>query len=103
MKKIALILAVSLMCTAIAWAADLQSDLMAREELLWAAWGKNDAETFRKNVTDDAVQIGSSGAYGSLEAILQAMNTQSCSMSEFEARDVKMRRLSGDVRSGPAN
>ena len=97
MKKIALILAISFLPTAIAWAADLQSDLMAKEELLWTAWGKNDAETFRKNVAGDAVQIGSSGAYDSLEAILQAMNKQSCSMSDFDARDVKMRKLSGEV------
>jgi uncharacterized protein (TIGR02246 family) len=70
---------------------------MAKEEALWTAWGKRDAETFRKNLTSDAAQIGSSGAYTGLESILDAMGKQSCSMSNFDADKIQMRRLSKDV------
>jgi uncharacterized protein (TIGR02246 family) len=70
---------------------------MAKEELLWTAWGKRDTETFKKNLTGDAVQIGPSGAYSGRESILQAMGRQSCNFTDFDPENVEMRQLSKDV------
>ena len=97
MKQLLSIFALGLVLTSYAWASDLQSELMAKEELLWTAWGKNDAETFKKNLTKDAVQIGSSGSYSGLDSILKAMGTESCDMRNFNAQQVAMRKLSEDV------
>lgn len=97
MKRLLSVLALGLMLAPFAWAADLESKLMKKEEMLWTAWGKKDAETFKKHVTGDAVQIGSSGSYNGLESILKAMGRQSCDMRNFGAQDVAMRKLSQDV------
>jgi uncharacterized protein (TIGR02246 family) len=97
MKQLFSILVVGLALHSFAWAADLQSDLMAKEEALFNAWGKKDAETFKKYVAEDAVQIGSSGSYMNLESILKAMGAQSCDMHGFGAQDIAMRKLSPDV------
>jgi uncharacterized protein (TIGR02246 family) len=97
MKHVFSAVALSFMLTSLAWAADLQSELMTKEESLWTAWGKKDAETYKKHMTDDAVQIGSSGSYRGLESILKAMGTVSCDMRNFGAEDVAMRKLSQDV------
>lgn len=97
MKHVLSTFALGLMLTSFAWAADLQSDLMTMEKTLWTAWGKKDAETFKKHLTKDAVQIGSSGSYSGLESILKAMGTQSCDMRNFGAQDVAMRKLSEHV------
>jgi len=88
---------VGLMLGSTAWAADLQSELMAKEEMLFTAWGKKDAEAFKKNLTEDSVQIGSSGSYSGRGSILKAMGTQTCDMRNFDAQDVVMRKLSQDV------
>ena len=97
MKQLLSIVALGLMLTSSAWAADLQSELMTKEEMLFTAWGKKDAETFKKHLTEDAVQIGSSGSYSGLESILKAMSNQSCDMRNFKAQQVAMRKLSQDV------
>ncbi len=97
MRQLLSIFALGLVFTSIAWAADLQSELMTKEEMLFTAWGKKDAETFKKHLTEDAVQIGSSGSYSGLESILKAMGKQSCDMRNFGAKDVVMRKLSQDV------
>jgi hypothetical protein len=97
MKQLLSIFALGLSLTSLAWAADLQSELMAKEEMLWTAWGKKDASTFKNNLTEDAVQIGSSGSYSGLDSILKAMGTQTCEMRNFDAKDVGMRKLSQDV------
>ena len=65
--------------------------------MLFTAWGKKDAETFKKNMTADGVQIGSSGVYKDLESILKAMGKQSCDMRNFRAEGVAIRKLSQDV------
>lgn len=97
MKQLLSIVALGLMLTSTVWAADLQSDLIAKEEKLFTAWGKKDAETYKKHLTEDAVQIGSSGSYSGLESILTAMGKQSCDMRNFGAKEVAMRKLSQDV------
>jgi len=91
------VFALGLTCISIAWAADVQSELMAKEEMLWTAWGRQDAESFKSNLTQDAVQIGSSGSYTGLDSILKAMSAQSCEMRNFDAKNVTSRELSPDV------
>lgn len=97
MKQLLSIFTLGLVFTSFAWAADLQSELMTKEEMLFTAWGKKDAETYKKHLTEDAVQIGSSGSYSGLESILKAMGKQSCDMRNFGAKDAVMRKLSQDV------
>jgi uncharacterized protein (TIGR02246 family) len=97
MNKLLSVVVLGFTTLSMAWAAELQSELMLKEEMLWTAWGKQDAEAFRSNLTQDAVQIGSSGSYTGLEAILKAMSTQSCDMRNFAARDVASRELGTDA------
>jgi uncharacterized protein (TIGR02246 family) len=96
-KQLCSVFALGLVLSSFAWAADLQSDLMKKEEMLWTAWGKKDAATFEKYLTEDAVQIGASGSDFSRESILRSMEMQSCDMRNFGAQDVAMRKLSDDV------
>jgi len=97
MKQLLTILGIGLLFPPLAWSGDLQSELMAKEQMLWTAWGAKDAEAFRNNLTADSVQIGSAGIYNGLDAILTAMSSQKCDMRNFDAQDVEMRRLGRDV------
>jgi Domain of unknown function (DUF4440) len=80
MKQIIALLAATLMfvLTSLAVADDLQSELTAMEKSLWTAMTKKDPEPFRKDLTDDAVQITASGVLTGREAI--AKDNISCAL-----------------------
>jgi uncharacterized protein (TIGR02246 family) len=82
----------------LAWAADLQSDLMANVKSAWAAWGKKDIETYRKYLTEDAVEIVvDSKPVRGRDAIIKNIQGQSCKLNNIAFEDVKMRRLGEDA------
>ena len=57
--------------TSVAVAEDLKSELTAMEKSLWTAASKRDPAPFRKVVTDDAVQVTSTGVLIGKEAIIK--------------------------------
>ena len=67
--------------TSVAVAEDLQSELTALEKSLWTASSKKDPAPYRKVVTDDAVQITSSGVLTGKEAIIK--DQMSCDVRSF--------------------
>jgi uncharacterized protein (TIGR02246 family) len=79
----------------VAVAEDLQSELTALEKSLWTASSKKDPAPFRKLVTDDSVQVTSSGVVTGKEAIIK--DQMSCEVRGFALHDVRMHQLTPDV------
>lgn len=83
-------------CPAIA--ADVESEVLAKEKSLWAAWQKKDGEAFRKAVTSDSVQIIADGApVVGRDAIVKAMTSQDCTLRSFSLSDEHAHRLAPTV------
>ena len=57
MRNLLATLLLSFVVTPLAFAADLQSQLLDVEKTLWTAWGKKDGEPFKKALTADAVEV----------------------------------------------
>jgi len=83
-------------CPAIA--ADVESQVLAKEKSLWEAWKNKDGEAFRKSVTADSVQIIADGApvFGR-DAIVKAMTAQNCTLRSFSLADEQAHRLAPTV------
>ena len=57
MRKTIVAVAIGLAFAPLAYAADLQTELMATEKALRTAWGKEDGEPFKKVLTADALEL----------------------------------------------
>jgi uncharacterized protein (TIGR02246 family) len=79
-------------------AADLKSDLMAREKAFWTAWGKKDGAAFKTGLTADAVEVVAGyGPIAGRDAIAKSISALPCELRSFDFKDPTLRRLSSTV------
>ena len=95
---IALLLPLMLAVAAVPAAGGLQEDLVALDKAQWTAWAKKDGDVFRKNLTEDAVQIvaGTAPVVGR-NAIAEGISAQSCELKSFDFHDIKLRQVTPEV------
>jgi uncharacterized protein (TIGR02246 family) len=75
-------------------AADLQSELMANEKTLWAT---KDADVVRKLVTDDTVEIRTSGVLIGRDVVAKDLAADPCKVTKIDFQNPSMRKLAEDV------
>ena len=95
---IATLLPLMLAVAAVPASAGLQEDLVAMEKANWTAWGKADGEAFRKNLSEDAVQVvAGTEPLAGRDAIVKEISANTCVLKTFDFKDVKLRQLTPDV------
>ena len=98
MKILTTALLLMLVITTIAWAGELKEDLVALEKAGWKAWAKGDGDFFRKNLTEDHVQvIAGTGWVVGREAIATEIAKGACEVKSFDLHDMKLRHLGKDA------
>jgi uncharacterized protein (TIGR02246 family) len=79
-------------------AAGLQEDLLAREKMLWKAWGDKDSKPFRSAVTSDYVQVVAGvGMVAGRDAVAAQIEGHNCVLKSFDFKDAKLRQPSPDI------
>ena len=98
MRNLLATLLLSFVVTPLAFAADLQSQLLDVEKTLWTAWGKKDGEPFKKALTADAVEVvaGTMPVVGR-DAIVKDITTLPCELTSFSFANGKLRKLAANV------
>ncbi len=98
MKTSIATLVLMLVVTTLAGAGELKEDLVTLEKGLWTAWGKADGEMFRKNLTEDHVQVvAGMETFTGRDAIAAEISAGGCKVESFDFHDVKVRQLVPDV------
>ena len=113
MKKLFLVLLLTLGCVALARAqqptaspspapkpamsrAQSQKMIIATEQKLWNAWKNKDTKPFRANLTADSVLVSENGV-ATKATILEQMGGSTCEVKSFELSDIKVAFLSGNA------
>lgn len=98
MKKLLAVLLMSCGLVPMALAADLTTELMAQEKMLWTAWSKRDGEPFRKLLAPDAMEViaGTRPTVGR-DAIVKEITSHTCDTKSFAFQDARLRMLAADV------
>lgn len=87
-----------LVITTVAAAGELKEDLVTLEKAGWKAWAKGDGEFFRKNLTEDHVQVvAGAGWVVGREAIATEIAKGACEVKSYDFHDIKLRHLAKDV------
>lgn len=98
MKILTTALLLMLAVTTLAGAGELKEDLVTLEKAAWKAWGKGDGEYFRKNLTEDHVQVvAGTGWVVGREAIATEIAKGACEVKSYDFHDMNLRQLGKDV------
>jgi uncharacterized protein (TIGR02246 family) len=98
MKTSIAMLVLMLVVTTLAGAGELKEDLVTLEKDAWKAWSKGDGDFFRKNLTEDHVQVvAGAGWVVGREAIATEIAKGACEVESFDFHDIKLRHVTKDV------
>jgi hypothetical protein len=93
----ALLAAILCLAAASASAADaLETDLVALEQASWVAWQGHDAKFFAGFLSEDHVEIHSSGVVGKAE-VVGAVGGTACTVESYALSQFRFRRVSPDA------
>ena len=79
-------------------AGELKDDLLAMEKSAWKAYGDRDVKVYSDTMTQDAVQITSSGdVWTGGEKIKAEVGSHTCTLKSFDLADARLRQPSPDT------
>jgi ketosteroid isomerase-like protein len=113
MKKLTLVLLLTLGCVSLAHAqqptaspspapkpamskAQSQKMIIATEQKLWNAWKNKDVKVFRANLTADSVLVNENGV-ATKATILEQMGGSTCEVKSFELNEIKVAFVAGNA------
>ncbi len=91
MKSTLAMLLLAVVVVGPAMAGDTKDDIVAMEKASWKAWGDHDVKTYTGSMTEDAVQISSSGeVYKGREKITALVGSHKCIFKGVDMSDVNV-------------